>query len=185
MSAINRIAHDLCDLMDDEWSLGRKLYLSEAKKIYDREFKPNIDTPVEAFVRESNRIEGILRDPTPAEIEAHKHFLGKSSITIPDLVHFVCSIRPGAFLRDRVGLDVRVGNHFPPRGGPGIEIELKDLLTRVGVLSPHEVHLHYEDLHPFTDGNGRSGRVLWLWQMKDAPLGFLHTFYYQTLGASR
>jgi hypothetical protein len=38
---------------------------------------------------------------------------------------------------------------------------------------------------PTTDGNGRSGRALWLWCMRGrAPLGFLHQFYYQTLGAA-
>jgi len=25
--------------------------------------------------------------------------------------------------------------------------------------------------------------MLWLWMMQEAPLGFLHTFYYQTLDA--
>lgn len=29
--------------------------------------------------------------------------------------------------------------------------------------------------------HGRSGRMLWMWMMREAPLGFLHTWYYQSL----
>ena len=53
--AIKRIAHDLCDLMDDEWSLGRKLYLSEAKKIYDREIAPLVDKKFTLYWRAVQR----------------------------------------------------------------------------------------------------------------------------------
>ena len=52
--------------------------------------------------------------------------------------------------------------------------------------SAYVLHCRYESLHPFTDGNGRSGRALWLWMMggiEEAPLGFLHTWYYQSLEA--
>jgi Fic family protein len=55
-----------------------------------------------------------------------------------------------------------------------------------GDLSPFAAHVRYEHLHPFTDGNGRSGRAIWAWQMLyqgrgEIPLGFLHHFYYQSI----
>ena len=55
--------------------------------------------------------------------------------------------------------------------------------------TPYDIHRRYETLHPFMDGNGRSGRILWAWQMihhdirPGLSLGFLHAFYYQTLDA--
>ena len=93
-------------------------------------------------------------------------------------------------LRDREGLDVRVGKHFPPRGGPSVRAALIVLLNAVNEAnsaSPWDMHVRYEQLHPFTDGNGRSGRAIWYWMMWDWPsvqLGFLHAFYYQTLERS-
>lgn len=141
-----------------------------------------------AFVVESNRIEGILRPPSRAEIDASSAFLSLERVRVRDLETFVlaCAHAP---LRRRPGMDVQVGDHVAPRGGPDIEPALVELLERaqLNAAHPHAVHYDYEKLHPFMDGNGRSGRILWAWQMlahghsPGIALGFLHAFYYQTL----
>ncbi len=68
-------------------------------------------------------------------------------------------------------------------------LELKILERLVAIYAPsHKLRrtVRYELLHPFSVGNGRSGRTLWAWCMLrrgDDPftLPFLHRFYYQTL----
>ena len=136
------------------------------------------------FVSESNKIEGILRPPTRAEIAEHDRFIALEIITIAELEHFVSVYQPDAALRNRKGMDVRIGNYFPMRGGTAIKEALGDLLLNMDV-SPWKKHIEYERLHPFMDCNGRSGRALWAWMMMRQRgsyyLGFLHHFYYQTL----
>lgn len=139
------------------------------------------------FIRESNRIENLFHDPLDAEVEAHMQILACDGLTLADLYAFVEKCAPGNRLRDMLGLNVRVGNYYPPPGGPLIRGQLTELLRRINdeTIDPWKAHCEYEKLHPFTDGNGRSGRAIWLWMMErdDMPIyeGFLKTFYYQTL----
>ena len=140
------------------------------------------------FVRESNRIEGIHREPLPEEILAHFAVLGKERLSVMDLCEFVGRVQPGAVVRSREGLNVRVGSHVAPQGGPEVVRVLETILERASrtrtARAAFYLHHEYERLHPFTDGNGRSGRALWLWMMggiERVPLGFLHTWYYASL----
>lgn len=148
---------------------------------------------LENFVVESNRIEGI-EGACAVEVAAHADFVTRDVIDVRSLTEFVTVVQPDAVLRDQPGLNVRVGKHVPPLGGPSIPDELNILLELAMDLrsDPYEVHVDYETLHPFTDGNGRSGRALWLWMMARRNemwpalrRGFLHSWYYQSLEHAR
>jgi hypothetical protein len=80
-------------------------------------------------------------------------------------------------------MNVRVGRYVAPPGNSLMRVELDRVLS---IADPYAGHLAFELLHPFMDGNGRTGLAVWLWLMQrggDNPfaLSFLHRFYYETL----
>jgi hypothetical protein len=142
---------------------------------------------IEDFVRESNRIEGITRDPTQDEIDAANRFMILFQVSRHTIGLYQSVIAPDKPLRAEKGFDVRVGNHIAPAGGPQIVKALEAILKRANKgAEPWLIHTEFERVHPYMDGNGRTGRMLWAWQMRGLgrdpfALPFLHRFYYQTL----
>jgi len=99
---------------------------------------------------------------------------------------------------------VRVGRHLPPPAADvsGLMFELLEWWNTkaIGlspVLSSAILHYQFEHIHPFADGNGRTGRALGLWELYRRGFDSHHIFsvdeyfwedrpgYYRALDAVR
>lgn len=134
------------------------------------------------FLVESNSIEAIYREPTAQEIDETTKFL-HGPLNADTVIELQAIYAPKKPLRNKIGMNVRVGAHIPPSGSPTMRANMVSILQ---MSDPWECHVAFEALHPFMDGNGRTGRSVWLWKMFDThkdpfSLSFLHRFYYQTL----
>lgn len=138
------------------------------------------------FAKESNRIEGITNaEANERMFQKLEAFLKLEKLTIEN----VCEFNEWGVLRDNEGLNVMVGGRVRPYVVGYIKYELNrilDYLIIEQVSTPFFVHVKFQKLHPFTDGNGRTGRAIWLWQMVrqhdyDLSPGFLHKWYIQSL----
>ncbi|MES2996673.1 MAG: Fic family protein [Verrucomicrobiota bacterium] len=80
-------------------------------------------------------------------------------------------------------IPVRVGNHVPPAAADvsGLMFELLEWWNRRSVelspvLSSAILHYRFEHIHPFADGNGRTGRALALWELYRRGFDSHHIF---------
>jgi hypothetical protein len=100
-----------------------------------------------AFVAESNRIEGIHREPSPEEIKAHRTLVARKKVKVEHVTQFVAVCQPNTVLRATTDIyGVRVGNHVAPPSGPKI-VEAFDLLLKQianGALTPWAAHVRYD-----------------------------------------
>jgi len=78
---------------------------------------------------------------------------------------------------------VRVGNYFPPPPADvsGLMMELLEWWNKGSgkvspVISSAIVHHRFESIHPFADGNGRTGRALSLWELYRRGFDTHHVF---------
>lgn len=132
------------------------------------------------FIDHSNMIEGVEdKEEIPNSIAAWEYLSGKSQLNriVILRVHYLImqnlNPRIAGKIRD---CDVRVGARICPKYH-----KVKGMLTRWlkkygnGVKTEAEAqraHVDYERVHPHRDGNGRVGRLLWLWMREKAGLPF-------------
>jgi Fic family protein len=80
-------------------------------------------------------------------------------------------------------ISVRVGKYLPPPPDAvsGLMCELLDWWNRASptlspILSSAIIHYRFEAIHPFADGNGRTGRALSLWELYRRGFDTHHIF---------
>ena len=80
-------------------------------------------------------------------------------------------------------IQVRVGRHYPPAAADvsGLMFELLEWWNKQStglspVLSSAILHYRFEHIHPFADGNGRTGRALALWELYRRGFDSHHIF---------
>ena len=167
-------------MMDNTIDFDLELFLSD-EKVW-------IKMRIADFVQQSNMIEGIVDvDNQNDDIIRLEKLLSCDKLTIARINKF----NAYGELRDKDNIsNVMVGSHVAPKSGKDIRLKLNDILGSLSVVHPYQSHQDFESLHPYTDGNGRAGRAIWLWQMTkyhdyDLGLLFLHKFYYQSLEFNR
>jgi fido (protein-threonine AMPylation protein) len=152
---------------------------------------------VTKFLLESNAIEGVFGDEALEDAEkAWKYTLSYGVTERPDYLDYKVLLHMHKLLMKRLNpriagkfreVDVYIGEQ--KKGYHGVEVlksELRDLFSTMhgnnfieGKAEEFTRHCHvmYEDIHPFEDGNGRTGRILYNWQRLNMglPLHIIHS----------
>jgi Fic family protein len=127
------------------------------------------DSDIITFLRESNAIEGVYDDYSLLKAqEAWEYLIVQDTLTVDVILktHAILmagKLKPeetGALRKCHVWVGNRKGEHFN-------FVPHKILGWAYDTMQPNpdsiKLHVKYETIHPFVDGNGRTGRMFLNW----------------------
>lgn len=130
--------------------------------------------PMFELIHNSNLIEDINDPEEDLQSLRAWNFINKQAhISQPTLLKMHALITKNQLPPNECGryrtVNVWVGNHVPPEPFLAQQLcynWLMDLLEHYLTLDPVQMHIRFEHIHPFVDGNGRTGRMLMWWHQK-------------------
>lgn len=153
-----------------------KTACAECMRVYKKEFA------VPLFLRESNLIE---REPSDVAfsdaIDAWEYLNGYKDLTIGGILetHRLLMRRLNPRIAGKLRMvEVRVGSRIcpDPKKVKGLLLDwfyAQNINPPTTSAAIKKAHVAFENIHPFEDGNGRTGRILMNWQRIKAGLPIL------------